>query len=36
MKEDTQGMSVQIGATTITEKCFQQPADAHEEARRGA
>ncbi|HEV2018528.1 MAG TPA: DUF885 domain-containing protein [Gemmatimonadaceae bacterium] len=37
MKEHTQGMSVQQGATNyFTKKCFQQPANAYEEARRGA
>jgi uncharacterized protein (DUF885 family) len=37
MKEHTQGMSVQQGATDyFTKKCFQQPANAYEEARRGA
>lgn len=37
MKEHTQGMSVQEGATNyFTKKCFQQPANAYEEARRGA
>ncbi|HKN57710.1 MAG TPA: DUF885 domain-containing protein [Gemmatimonadaceae bacterium] len=37
MKEHTQGMSVQAGATNyFTKKCFQQPANAYEEARRGA
>jgi hypothetical protein len=37
MKEHTQGMSVQDGATNyFTKKCFQQPANAYEEARRGA
>ena len=37
MKEHTQGMSVQQGATSyFTKKCFQQPANAYEEARRGA
>ena len=37
MKEHTQGMSVDEGAKKyFTEKCFQQPANAYEEARRGA
>ncbi|HVS59871.1 MAG TPA: DUF885 family protein, partial [Gemmatimonadaceae bacterium] len=37
MKEHTQGMTVQQGATNyFTKKCFQQPANAYEEARRGA
>jgi hypothetical protein len=37
IKEHTQGMSVQEGATNyFTKKCFQQPANAYEEARRGA
>ncbi|HLE56023.1 MAG TPA: DUF885 domain-containing protein [Rhodothermia bacterium] len=37
MKEHTQGMSVEDGAKKyFTEKCFQQPANAYEEARRGA
>jgi hypothetical protein len=37
MKEHTQGMTVQDGATNyFTKKCFQQPANAYEEARRGA
>ena len=37
MKEHTQGMSVQQGATDyFTKKCFQQPANAYEESRRGA
>ncbi|MGI8764924.1 MAG: DUF885 domain-containing protein [Gemmatimonadaceae bacterium] len=37
MKEHTQGMSVEQGAKQyFTDKCFQQPANAYEEARRGA
>ena len=37
MKEHTQGLSVQQGAKDyFTKKCFQQPANAYEEARRGA
>jgi hypothetical protein len=37
MREHTQGMSVQRGATDyFTKKCFQQPANGYEEARRGA
>lgn len=37
MKEHTQRMSVQQGATDyFVKKCFQQPANAYEEARRGA
>ena len=37
MREHTQGLSVQAGATNyFTKKCFQQPANAYEEARRGA
>jgi hypothetical protein len=37
IREHTQGMSVQAGATNyFTKKCFQQPANAYEEARRGA
>jgi uncharacterized protein (DUF885 family) len=37
MKEHTQGMSVEEGAKKyFTDKCFQQPANAYEEARRGA
>ena len=37
MKEHTQRLSVQRGATDyFTKKCFQQPANAYEEARRGA
>ncbi|HMI55471.1 MAG TPA: DUF885 domain-containing protein [Gemmatimonadaceae bacterium] len=37
MKEHTEGMSVQAGATNyFTKKCFQQPANAYEESRRGA
>jgi uncharacterized protein (DUF885 family) len=37
IKEHTQGMSVDDGAKKyFTEKCFQQPANAYEEARRGA
>lgn len=37
MKEHTQGMSVEEGSKKyFTEKCFQQPANAYEEARRGA
>lgn len=37
IKEHTQGMSVEEGAKKyFTEKCFQQPANAYEEARRGA
>lgn len=37
MKEHTQGMSVEEGSKKyFTDKCFQQPANAYEEARRGA
>jgi hypothetical protein len=37
MKEHTQGMSVQQGATDyFVKKCFQEPPNAYEEARRGA
>lgn len=37
IREHTQGMSVQDGATNyFVKKCFQQPANAYEEARRGA
>ncbi|MDQ6718148.1 MAG: DUF885 domain-containing protein [Gemmatimonadota bacterium] len=37
MKEHTQGMSVQQGATDyFVKKCFQLPPNAYEEARRGA
>ncbi len=37
MKEHTQGMTVEQGAREyFTKKCFQQPANAYEEARRGA
>lgn len=37
IKEHTQGMSVEEGAKKyFTDKCFQQPANAYEEARRGA
>src|SRR6202008_1063683 len=37
MREHTQGLTVQAGATNyFTKKCFQQPANAYEEARRGA
>jgi uncharacterized protein (DUF885 family) len=37
MKEHTQGMSVDEGAKRyFTDQCFQEPANAYEEARRGA
>ena len=37
MREHTLGMSVQQGADDyFTKKCFQQPANAYEESRRGA
>jgi uncharacterized protein (DUF885 family) len=37
MREHTRGMSVEEGAKRyFTTKCFQQPANAYEEARRGA
>ncbi|HEV7387256.1 MAG TPA: DUF885 domain-containing protein, partial [Gemmatimonadaceae bacterium] len=37
MREHTLGLSVQQGADDyFTKKCFQQPANAYEEARRGA
>jgi uncharacterized protein (DUF885 family) len=37
IKEHTQGLSVQDGAKQyFTDRCFQQPANAYEEARRGA
>ena len=36
VKEHTQGMSVEDGAKVFVEKGFQEPANAYEEARRGA
>jgi hypothetical protein len=36
MKLHTQGMSVEEGAKVFVEKGFQEPANAYEEARRGA
>jgi hypothetical protein len=36
MKLHTQGMSVEDGAKVFVEKGFQEPANAYEEARRGA
>jgi uncharacterized protein (DUF885 family) len=37
IKEHTQGMTVEEGAKKyFADKCFQQPANAYEEARRGA
>lgn len=36
MKEHTQGMSVEQGAKVFVDKCFQTPANAYEESRRGA
>src|SRR5678815_4882478 len=36
MKEHTRNMTVEQGAKLFVDKCFQQPANAYEEARRGA
>ena len=36
MKEHTQGMTVEQGAKLFVDKCFQEPANGYEEARRGA
>ncbi|HTO88936.1 MAG TPA: DUF885 domain-containing protein [Thermoanaerobaculia bacterium] len=36
IKEHTQGMTVEDGAKVFVEKGFQEPANAYEEARRGA
>jgi uncharacterized protein (DUF885 family) len=36
VKLHTKGMSVEEGARLFVEKCFQEPANAYEEARRGA
>ena len=36
IKEHTQGMSVNDGAKLFVDKCFQEPANGYEEARRGA
>jgi len=36
IKLHTQGMTVADGAKVFVEKCFQEPANAYEEARRGA
>ena len=36
IKEHTQGMSVDDGAKLFVDKCFQEPANGYEEARRGA
>ncbi|HEY9227576.1 MAG TPA: DUF885 domain-containing protein [Gemmatimonadaceae bacterium] len=36
MKEHTQGWTVEQGAKLFADKCFQTPANAYEESRRGA
>ncbi len=36
MKEHTQGWTVEQGAKLFVDKCFQTPANAYEESRRGA
>ena len=36
IKLHTQGMTVEDGAKVFVERCFQEPANAYEEARRGA
>ncbi|HEX3867527.1 MAG TPA: DUF885 domain-containing protein, partial [Gemmatimonadaceae bacterium] len=36
IKEHTQGMTVEQGAKLFVDKCFQEPANGYEEARRGA
>jgi uncharacterized protein (DUF885 family) len=36
IKEHTQGMSVNDGAKLFVDRCFQEPANGYEEARRGA